>query len=208
MKIEAKMALSEMMSIDSLHDDPIIKAIVQSQANAPYMQIAEAQLMKNQDLLNQALATIRSLPFKSRYVYRVASLLKLSLGDMETQSAYADLEGMSEVEKLAVRQELGLRVGQLAHFVTAMLGAAEAERHFRTALDIVRDKRYSVDGNQRISLEMPAIQIYDPNARVSGASRPTLKPTPRTIDAVFTTKAEPETPKLFSGALVNPKKAG
>lgn len=98
--------------------------------SAPEMQsyLSHIEAVMTQGDVDAALREIAALPLDQRYVWRVASALKLGVADIEDWNVVVDRKTLSQEDADKVMQLLRFRPTQFCMFLKALLGAETMER--------------------------------------------------------------------------------
>jgi hypothetical protein len=119
-------------SLIELKAEPGAADLSASPAMLPYMNLATA-IMGDTDT-GSAMEEIAALPLQERYVWRVASALKWAFADCETLNVEADLQSLSEEDRVRLLDLLRHRPLQFCLFLSALFGEKQMEVLMNTAV--------------------------------------------------------------------------
>ncbi len=132
------------LPISELRSEAGAQELVRSEKMKPYLALLMAR-MGGQDT-EPYLAALAALPLEERYVWRVISALKWAFCDLETESATADLNTLSEEDLKKVVEPLTLRATQFCLFVNALLGEDATERIMQQAVRCAKKSSVATSG--------------------------------------------------------------
>jgi hypothetical protein len=110
-----------------------IDRVLKSDNMHPYIELARV-LLQNGDP-QPALLTIKAMPLERRYLWRIASALKLAFGDFDSRSVRADCDTLSAEDLKAVVDLLQIRPIQFCAFMTALVGGEQMRKIMLSAVD-------------------------------------------------------------------------
>jgi hypothetical protein len=102
----------------------------------PYLDFIKA-VMQNHDP-SPELEAIRQLPLEKRYVWRIASALKLGLADCDDLSVEADKRTLTPGDFAKVMDLLKFRPMQFCIFLKALVGVEEMQRLMVEAIGVAK----------------------------------------------------------------------
>jgi len=132
------------ISISELNIEEGAQELVRSEKMKPYLALLMAR-MGGQDT-EPYLDALTALPLEERYVWRVISALKWAFCDLETESATADLNTLSEEDLKKVVEPLTLRATQFCLFINALLGEDATERIVQQAVRCAKESSVATSG--------------------------------------------------------------
>ena len=132
------------LPISELNIEEGAQELVRSEKMKPYLALLMAR-MGGQDT-EPYLAALAALPLEERYVWRVISALKWAFCDLETESATADLNTLSEEDLKKVVEPLTLRATQFCLFINALLGEDATERIMQQAVRCAKESSVATSG--------------------------------------------------------------
>ena len=134
------------MKDDTLKIEPIptivpedgAKELAASSEMRPYLELASAVLSDDPNA-EKHLKTIAELPLEKRYVWRVASALKLAFADYDSANVVVDRGTLEDDELRRLGDLLRLRPIQFCLFLKSLVGPEEMERMIFQAVTAARD---------------------------------------------------------------------
>jgi hypothetical protein len=124
------------VSINELRQEDCAQELASSPDMEPYLNFAVA-LMQGNDPAPE-LEAIRQLPVERRYVWRIASALKLGFADFDNLGVDADRQTLSPDDFAKVRELLKLRPIQFCMFLKTLVGAEEMQRMMVEGIKVAR----------------------------------------------------------------------
>ena len=116
----------KVVELDSLKMEDGAKELMSAPEMQPYLRYIEAAMLEKD--VGPSLAEIAALPLEKRYVWRVASALKLGFADFEDWNVAVDRKTLKPEDADKLMQLLKFRPIQFCMFLKALVGTEEMER--------------------------------------------------------------------------------
>lgn len=128
----------KVVELDTLKVEQGAKELMDSPDMQPYSRYVEALLLGKD--LNLAIAEITHLPLQKRYVWRVASALKLGFADFDTVNVAVDRMTLPPEDSAKLLELLKFRHIQFCMFLKELVGAEQMESLMRNGIDVAKQQ--------------------------------------------------------------------